>query len=386
MADDFLGSVAQEDVEFITEIVKTVNPGDNYKHLAVYTDSTQIVSGATLSVIKDQAGVAVGHGVEVTAANYKDYAAGQLLVWLTDYFTAGGAESVYIYQTDSAMTEANLTALFNATHQLAYFKTVCVAYDDEDAEDDDPFQLDPSAATWLATLCSTDELLSCIPFYPLNTALSSGVVTDVAYVAVEAANKDAWWVYHQVQEDGSVHHGGLVALGLALAIYNDTGTPVGNSVDMVATTAIKASGVNGNALDVTTQSILKEKNISYFKPVGDGTGSVDLYGAKSSQGKVIPAYWIVTYCNYVNKVFVANYMSRRNVYKNAVTYNVLISILIKTVSKFVTIGRIEGFSITAPAYADLPDAAGDEIVVPNAWTGTYKDDLRKVKVYGTLVM
>ena len=41
MADDFLGSVAQEDVQFVTDIVKTVNPGDNYKHLVVYTDDAQ---------------------------------------------------------------------------------------------------------------------------------------------------------------------------------------------------------------------------------------------------------------------------------------------------------------------------------------------------------
>ena len=41
MADDFLGSIAQEDVQFVTEIVKTVNPGDNFKHLVVYTDDSQ---------------------------------------------------------------------------------------------------------------------------------------------------------------------------------------------------------------------------------------------------------------------------------------------------------------------------------------------------------
>ena len=56
MADDFLGSVAQEDVRFITEIVKTVNPGDNFKHLVVYTDHSQIVNTSLLAAVKDYDG------------------------------------------------------------------------------------------------------------------------------------------------------------------------------------------------------------------------------------------------------------------------------------------------------------------------------------------
>jgi hypothetical protein len=96
------------------------------------------------------------------------------------------------------------------------------------------------------------------------------------------------------------------------------------------------------------------------------------------------AMWIVNYCNYYNKVMVANYMSRRNVYKSATTYSVILAILSTTVTRFVTSGRLVNFALTAPAYADLPPAAADEIVVPNAWEATYQDDLRTVKVYGTL--
>lgn len=382
MADDFIGSIAQEDVDFVTEIVKTVNPGDNYKHLAVYTDESQILDDAVLSVVKNAQGTTVGHAAEVTADNFKDVAKDELLVWLTDFFTAGGNESVYIYITDATMTEALLTALFNATHQLAYFKTVCIA----DGDREDRFQLDADAAKWLAALCATDELLSAVPFYPLTTPLQEGEIIDSAYTTMKAANLDAFWVYHQLSADGVVHHGGLVALGIALSVMNDSGTYTGNSIDMVATDAITASGYEGAALDVGTQSILKTNNIAYFKPIGDTTGRVALRGASSAKGKVIPAYWIVAYCNYINKVLVANYITRRNVFKNAATYDVLLSILIKTVSKFTLTGRIENFSLTAPAYTDLPDSKADEIIVPNAWTGTYKDDLRTVKVYGTLVI
>lgn len=387
MADDFLGSIAQEDVQFVTEIVKTVNPGDNFKHLVAYTDDSQIASGAVMANVKDPDGNVVAKFAEVTADSYKDIVQGELLVWLTDYFSAGGNESVYVVNAqngEEALTKELLTAAFNVTHQIGWFKTICVA----DANVATMFHLDPDAASWLAELCSTDALLSSAPLYPMSMPVTEGEFTDTAYLALKAANFDAFWVYHlpAEQTDGSfvVHNGALIQLGIALNVMNGSGTYVGNSFDMVGTTAITASGVDGGALSVTVQSILKGANINYFKFVGDTTGAVALRGGKTAKGDVMAAMWIVNYCNYYNKVMVANYMARRNVFKSAVTYDVILSILINTVSKFVTSGRLVGFALTAPAYADLPPAANDEIVVPNAWQATYQDDLRSVKVYGTL--
>lgn len=387
MADDFLGSIAQEDVQFVTEIVKTVNPGDNFKHLVAYTDDSQIATGAVMANVKDPAGVVVAQYAEVTADNYKNTVQGELLVWLTDYFSAGGNESVFIVNAqngEASLTKATLTAAYNVTHQLGWFKTICV----EDADVTTEFHLDPDAASWLAELCSTDKLLSSAPLYPMSMPVTSGEFTDTAYLALEAAGYDAFWVYHlpAAQADASivVHNGALVALGIALNVMNASGTYVGNSFDMVNTTAITASGIDGGALEPTVQAILKGANINYFKFVGDTTGAVALRGGKTAKGDVMSASWIVNFCNYYNKVMVANYMSRRNVFKSSATYDVILSILIKTVSKFVTSGRLVGFALTAPAYADLPAAAGDEIVVPNAWHATYQDDLRTVKVYGTL--
>ena len=387
MADDFLGSIAQEDVQFVTEIVKTVNPGDNFKHLVVYTDDSQIASGAVMADVKDPAGVVVAQYAEVTADNYKNTAQGELLVWLTDYFSAGGNESVFIVNAqngEASLTKATLTAAYNVTHQWGWFKTICI----EDADVTTEFHLDPDAASWLAELCSTDKLLSSAPLYPMSMPVTSGEFTDTAYLAVKAAGYDAFWAYHlPVAQTGGgfvVHNGALVALGIALNVMNASGTYVGNSFDMVNTTAITASGIDGGALEPTVQSILKGANINYFKFVGDTTGAVALRGGKTALGDVMSAAWIVNYCNYYNKVMVANYMSRRNVFKSSATYDVILSILIKTVSRFVTSGRLIGFALTAPAYPDLPPAANDEIVVPNAWHATYQDDLRTVKVYGTL--
>lgn len=388
MADDFLGSVAQEDVQFVTEIVKTVNPGDNYKHLIVYTDDSQIASGASLAAVKDLAGVKVADYAEVTADSFKNVVQDELAVWLTDYFSAGGNESVFVVNVqngEAGYTKALLKAAFDVTHQWAYFKSICIV----DADVDTMFHLDPDAATDLAELCSTDTLLSAAPLYPMSMAVTAGQFTDTAYAAVKTAGFDATWVYHLpvLQADNTtyvVHNGAFIALGLALNVPNGSGVYAGNSFDMVETTAITASGVDGGPLDATTQSILKNANINYFKFVGDATGGVDLRGGKTMKGNVISAFWIRDYCNYYNKVMVANYMSRRNIYKSSTTYDVILSILIKTVNRFVTSGRLVNFVLTAPAYADLPPAANDEIIVPNAWQATYQDDIRSVKVYGTL--
>ena len=195
MADDFLGSVAQEDVQFVTGIVKTVNPGDNYKHLIVYTDDSQIASGASLAAVKDLSGATVAVYAEVTADSFKSVVTGELLVWLTDYFSAGGNESVFVVNVqngESAYSKALLEAAFAVTHQWAYFKTICVA--DEDVAT--MFHLDPTAASDLAELCSTDGLLSSAPLYPMSMPVTGGNFTDTAYAAVKAAGFDAFWVYH----------------------------------------------------------------------------------------------------------------------------------------------------------------------------------------------
>ena len=389
MADDFLGSVAQEDVQFITEIVKTVNPGDNYKHLVAYTDDSQIVTGAELAAVKNLEGVKVADMAEVTSSNLNSIVKGELLVWLTDYFSAGGAESVYVVNVqngEEAYTKALLTAAFGVTHQIGWFKTICIP----DSNVSEMFHLDPDAAKDLAELCSTDELLSSAPLYPESMARDAGAVTDTARLAVDAAGFDAFWVYYlpALQTDSSyvVHNGAMVALGLALTVPNGSGVYAGNSFDMVATAVLKASGVDGGPLSPTVQSALKQDNTNYFKYVGDSSGEVDLRGGKTAKGVLMSAKWIEQYCNYYNKVRTARYLSQRNIFRSPTSYDNILAMTTTTVSRFGSNGskRLTAFALTAPAYADLPASANDEIIVPNAWEATYQDDLRTVKVYGTL--
>ena len=47
-------------------------------------------------------------------------------------------------------------------------------------------------------------------------------------------------------------------------------------------------------------------------------------------------------------------------------------------------GRLSGINISAPAFANLPSADKDEIIIPNAWSATYTDHVRKVQITGSL--
>ena len=387
MADDFIGSIAQEDVDFITSIITTTSPGDNYKHLAIYVEDARFIADKTVFTAIGTSTVTMA---ELTASNYSTVVSGVLFTWLSDYF-ANGLESVYVIcigadiKAEADFTATNLTTAFNLTHQLAYFKTVLIEADDTLTT----HVVIPAAAAALSTLCGTDTLLSGAPLLPYETTTPETPSSDVLYAAVSTVG-DAFFVAYQPVTVNAVeihHNGALVALGIALSVVNGSGTYVGNSFDMVKTSTVSASGANGTYLTVTQQTALKNANIAYFKPVGDTSGYVALRGASTIKGKIVPAYWIVAYCNYINKVRVATFISTMNTFRTAVTYAGILSIMNNTVNAFVNTGRITGYSNTAPSFAELPTAdANDTITVPNAWSATYVDNVRTVKVYGSLTI
>ena len=156
---------------------------------------------------------------------------------------------------------------------------------------------------------------------------------------------------------------------------------------MVKTDVVSASGANGVYLTDTQQTALKAVNVAYFKYVGDTSGYVALRGASTILGKVVPAYWIVAYANYINKVRVASYITTMNTFNNAVTYANILSIMNNTLSLFIDSGRLTNYSNTAPSFANLPksDSTGT-ITVPNAWSANFVDSVRTVRVYGTLTI
>lgn len=381
--DDFLGSVAQEDVEFSTEIVLTANPGDNYGHLVIYVENVRFIKDDTAFSDVKKAGTVVAKIAEVAAGNYGDIVKGQLATWLAKYFSAGTSNTVFVVTVCDKLANAEafdiatLDAAFSATHQLGYFKSVLICTDDAENT------LLSSAAVELCKLCAADTLLSSAPLLP-NYAGAE----DSLYTTVKASGFDAFFSYKALDTNNgeALYNPALVSLGIALSVINATGVYAGNAFDFVGNTAITASGKDGEALSLTEQSALKKLNIQYWKYVGDTTGQTVAYGAKTINGNHMSAYWLVAYCNYMCKVRCANYMAGRNVRVSLDSYNAIIAIMSNVVGAFQLAGIISDFVVTAPSYADRPASAADEIIIPNAWQAIFQDKLRKVKVTGQLTV
>lgn len=201
---------------------------------------------------------------------------------------------------------------------------------------------------------------------------------------LKQSNANARVIYHP---DSSINPA-LAQLGKSLAAANATGTPVGNSVDMVAFNTIGASGAedadgNSTNLSATEKSALDEQKIGYVTFVGDGTSNVAVEGSLTLQGDSVGANWVKNYITYMCKVKTANMITQLNKFRNNATYQAILLILTNQVKGFLDMGRLDNFVLTAPVFADLPES-GDTITVNNAWQADYIDNTRAVTVYGTL--
>lgn len=378
--DDFLGSVAQEDVQFSTGITRSAITGDNYMHLVVFCENTRCIADPT-ALVNANAGGTVKYA-EVTADTYAKVTQGKVKEWLADYFAEQNNYSAFVVTFTDDLTadvdwtstkEEDLADAFELFKHRAYFKTIVVG-----AESAASVTL-PAAAVTLSELVGADSLLSAPILLPVTTPETPD--TDPLYAALHAAEADAYMVAHS----DLTRNVALYTLSMALSVLNASGLPVGNNFDFVGSTKLTPSGASGAALTVTQQTELKNRNIAYCKPIGDSTGQVIVYGAKSLNGEVIPAYWIVRYCNYRCKTAVANYIVRMNTYRNNAAYQGILSIMNSIVNMFTQngSGRLANYAVTAPLFNALP-AGGTSIIVPNAWTATYVDNVRSVQVSGSL--
>ena len=207
-------------------------------------------------------------------------------------------------------------------------------------------------------------------------------------VSKPAALNAATGSYRLIYNPDATINPALAQLGRTLSVANATGTPVGNSVDMVSFNTIKGSGTvdadgNGTNLSPTDKAALDDQKIGYNTYVGDGTDNVVTEGSLYSNGDSVGAEWVKDYITYMAKVKTANLISRMNAFRTNATYQSILLILQNIVKDFVDMGRLADFVVTAPVFADLP-TSGDTITVPNAWRATYVDQVRAVTVYGTL--
>lgn len=430
--NDFLGSVAQEDVAFTTRVVRTAQVGDNFWKVMIFVESDRFVDASTVGWTLVP-GSSTIKALTVTASTFADYTTGVLRSWLYDLFCNGftgdcilvacaphsTGNTVIVYSSDgvsfyedSAMSipatipagktpqatgEPNqysylsdpsaddfiekMEEAYGLLKAYAYHKTVCAA--PTLPLDSAVFSVDLNVAPALAKLCANDKgLLSSAPYFPFSTTTPENPTSDALYMAIKNGNTDAFFSAHQ----DATRNAALYSLGLAMATLNGSGTSVGNSMDMAKSSMITASGPEGTNLPKPIRDVLKSLNIQTFKPVGNNTGNVAAKGASTIQGDLVQATWIISYVTYMTKVAVAELITVPNFLKNQDNYNRIVGVMMSYLGKFGKngSGRLRDLTSRAPAFDDLPRAEQDVIIIPDAWSAKYVDQVREVQITGTL--
>lgn len=377
--NDFLGSFAQENVAFTTQIVRSAAVGDNYWKVMVFVENDRFVDSSTWVLVP---GSSTLKALTVTASDYASHTSGLLRSWLYDLFANGfTGDCILVACADKPVGEEGTNDAFIAAMDeayglmkaYAYHKTVCAGSDTEVSAD---------IAVELAELCAGDKgLLSSAPYYPFTTATPSQPETDTVYTAVKASGHDAFFSAHP----DATRNAALYSLGLAMATVNGSGTCVGNSFDTVKSGNITSSGPAGTNLAKGVRDNLKVYHIQFFKPIGDNTGNVAATGALTINGDVVQATWILAYVTYMVKVRVAQLLTSPNFLKNAANYTRILNIMGSELTKFGDSGsgRLRNLEITAPAFGSI-DSKADVIIIPEAWSASYVDQVREVQITGTL--
>lgn len=372
MANDFLGSIAQNNVTF--SIATSINSvvGSNY-----YTPIIYIGSGAnaTANIVTPPA---TGSYITVNSSNFSTLTTGTLLLWLTSFYAVNNSLSqVIICVYDSVVAAyGGLTTAYASTKTLGYQKFI--------------FETGTAGAAKIAlgTLCSQDPLLS--EFW--SGTADSGTLANpqVAGLGFQLASNSPPIDCRLVYSAQTGIEPALTSLGLALGYLNGTGTPVGNRVDYNRTNAVLASGTTGGSdnsnVSATGMANLKLNNIGFYETVGNSTNAVAVVGDMTTTGKYAGAEWFKAYFQYINQVQCATYLTdaANPKYKNATTYAGILGMVQANAQPFIDIGVISNFQITAPTFNNLPASAGNTIVIPNAWSAYFNRGLTYATVQGTL--
>lgn len=367
MSETFKDSIAQVNVQFPIETVIEPMAGENYSRALIFMP----VSLATTYLPGVE--VTAGKKVELNSSNYGDITGGLLKTWLVPFFTAAQAAelAVAVYDDDGEATTNTLADVYRAYKFYAYFKFGIAGSESYNA-----LQVN------LCNLCAADTMYSRLWIGTSDTNVLSK--TSALVTALAAATGS----YRMIYNPDNTINPALAQLGRSLSTANSTGTPVGNSVDMVSFNTIAASGAedddgNRTNLTATEKAALDDQKIGYDTYVGDGTEAVVTEGSLYSNGDSVGAEWVKDYITYMCKIKTANLVSRMNSFRNNATYQSILLILQDVVKGFIDIGRLADFEVTAPIFSDLPKS-GDAITVPHAWNATYIDQVRAVTVYGTL--
>lgn len=372
----FKNSIAQVNINYPIETVITPMAGENYSRAMIFMNVSQAAT-----YLPGVTSPAAGDLIELDSNNYGELTGGLLKTWLVPFFTKATTVKVGIalFDEDQAgdpdpiPATAPLATVYEAKKMYAYFKFAIAGSDAYNA-----------LQVALSNLCNADQLYSVLWIGTDDANVLTG--TSALMTALTTAGSKARVIYNS----NSSINPALAQLGATLSTANTTGTPVGNSCDMVQFNTIGASGPAGDDgehenLTATQKAACDAQKVGYQTWVGDGTENVATEGSMYLNGDSVAANWVKAYIEYMCKVKTANYITRMNTFRNNQTYQACLLILSDQVAPFLAFGRLADFQITAPVFRDLP-ASGDQITVPNAWEATYIDGVRQVTIFGTLYL
>ena len=391
--EDFKNSVAHLDVDVQTAVSVSSIVGENFwKFLYITNETIASLSSAANPLL-------------ITADTYSD---------VIDSLNIDNADKV-------ALIKKNLASLFEyAPSVQGYFITADTyekfkyyaywCYLETEYELDSgssKLKFTDATTTMMATIdAKKDKAFSgfiadlAIDATASITAAPTSVVDDfmatlgaltvaVCFFARGATNDFAW-------KGGDISIGyspALYQLGRTLGYINSTGTSIGNSTDGVACTFQDVLPTRSTSTSVLVNASAlfinwcQSNKVAYFKTVGNGTSQVSCYGGWTLKNTCLSADWIVAYVNYMAKVRIAEIITVMNTYRNGFLYGKCLSALSTIIAPFITLGRVRNFTITAPSWAEAQNLGDRQtIVIPDAWTGIYVDNDRKVRIQGNLTI
>lgn len=357
---EYRNSIAQDRVQFPIQTIIRPQSGAQFSRVVVYIGEGDESTYLTTSI-------GAGESVSILSNTYQSETKGALKEHLSAFFAQATTGMVYVVVPQS--DDSDLSNTFSETKDLGYFKTAL----------SETQQTALNVA--LAKLCTGSQEDSQ-HFVTVSDAITGGnLPTDSLSKALIEGKYYSFVKYHPTTDIA------FAQIGKTISTINSTSTPIGNSLDMIGMTGIVASGTDGANLTGTQKNNLDGYKVGYATAVGDGTELVAVEGSMDLAGNSVGADWVKAYITYMCRVGTASYISQGNIFNNSISYIAICSILRDMVSKFETLGRVKDVVFNFPSYSVAVDAGyikGDKIEIPTAWEATYVDNVREVRIYGTL--
>ena len=391
--EDFKNSVAHLDVDVQTAVSVSSIVGENFWKFLYITNETisslssaanpLLITADTYSDVIDALSIENADKVALIKKNLAslfDYAPSA-----QGYFITADTYEKFKYYAYWCYLETEYQ-LESSSSKLKFTDATTTMLATIDAKQDKAFSgfiadlaIDATASITAAPTSVVDDFMSTL----------GALTAAVCFFARGATNEFAW-----KGDDITIGYSpALYQLGRTLGYMNSTGTSIGNSTDSVACTFQDVLPTRSTSTSVLVNASAlfinwcQNNKVAYFKTVGNGTSQVSCYGGWTLKNTCLSADWIVAYVNYMAKVRVAEIITVMNTYRNGFLYGKCLSTLSTLIAPFITLGRVRNFAITAPSWAEA-QTLGDRqtIVIPDAWTGIYVDNARKVRIQGSLTI